>query len=149
MNPLLSPSRTLRFAAVTLLTALAVSGCADRKADVTGTVRYRNQPVTNGSVSFYCANGEIRSSLLSTDGTYHLTQMLPGTVRVAVVSHPRVPPALHADRSPAALAPNSRKTAVPDRPISVIPERYSRPDSSGLNFVVNPGEQVLDIDLAP
>jgi hypothetical protein len=149
MNLPLVPLQMPRLAVVTLLTALAAWGCAARKADVTGTVRYRNEPVVTGSVSFYTENGEIRSSLLSPDGSYHLTQLPPGSVRVAVVSHPPVPPALHVDRAPAALAPNSRKTTVPQRPISIIPERYSRPDSSGLHFIVNPGEQVLDIDLAP
>jgi hypothetical protein len=138
-----------QFAAVALLSALAASGCAARKADVTGTVRYRNQPVTSGSVSFYCDNGEIRSSLLSADGTYHLTQMAPGSARVVVVSHPRVPPALHIDHAPAALAPHPRQKTVPNRPISVVPQRYSQPDSSGLNFIINSGEQVLDIDLVP
>ena len=149
MNRLLSKNPTLRFAALTLLTALAASGCSARKADVKGSVRFRNQPVTTASVSFYCENGEIHSSLLSTDGTYHLTQMPPGPVRVVVVSHPRVPPALYTDRAPAALAPHSRQKTVPNKPMSVVPPRYSRPDSSGLNFIVNPGEQVLDVDLAP
>ncbi len=149
MNRPLSPLPTPRFAVVALLTALAASGCAARKADIKGTVRYRNQPVTNGSVSFYCENGEIRSTLLSTDGTYHLTQVAPGSARIIVVSHPRVPPALHTERLPASLAPRPRQQTVPDRPISVVPRRYSQPDSSGLRFMLNPGEQVLDLDLAP
>lgn len=149
MNRSLALFLTPRFAAVALLIALAASGCAARKADIKGTVRYRNQPVTNGSVSFYCANGEIRSSLLSTDGTYHLTQVAPGSARVAVVSHPPVPPALHTDRVPDSLAPRPRQQTVPHKSISVVPPRYSRPDSSGLDFMVNPGEQVLEIDLAP
>lgn len=133
-----------------LLTALSLAGCGHKTNGVTGTVRYGGRVLTMGTVSFYGANGEIVSSLISAEGTYRLARVGPGAVRVAVVSHPRVPPALQRDQAPAAFAPAlAAAKPAPERPYTPIPERYQRPDTSGLHFVVERGDQVLDLDLTP
>lgn len=106
--------------------------------------------LTTGTVSFYCEKGQIVSALISSEGKYHLPRVPKGSARVAVVSHPAVPPGLQVNQVPLAFAPPVTPTATPPaKPHTPIPERYNRPDSSGLVFTINPGEQTLDIDLAP
>lgn len=130
--------------------ALLSAGCSSKVGSATGTVRYGSQVLTGGTVSFYGDNGEIVSSLISAEGTYRLPRLAPGKVRVAVVSHARVPPALQFAQAPTAFAPPvSPNSSAPQRPTTLIPERYNRPDTSGLSFVVQPGEQVFDLELLP
>lgn len=130
--------------------ALLLAGCGSRTGSATGTVRCGSQVLTGGTVSFYCDNGEIVSSLISAEGTYHLPHVAPGAVRVAVVSHAHVPPGLQYAQAPTAFVPPiSPKGTAPDKPVTLIPERYNRPESSGVNFVVQPGEQILDLELLP
>lgn len=137
----------MRFA---LLAIVAIAGCKARQAEVTGSVRYRNKPLTSGSVSFYCANGEIRSSIISEDGTYHLAKMAPGSVRVTVASHPRVPQSLRASWGPTRVGPSgAREPEAPEKPLVQVPKRYNQPESSELAFEVQPGEQKLDLELRP
>ena len=145
-----------RVLVVLLLTTVAAGGCGSSTATVTGTVRYRNQALPTGTVSFYCENGEIVSSLISANGTYHLPRVAPGPVRVAIISHSRVPEGLQVVQPPVAFAPVSpqgvRYSAVASasaRPATPIPDKYSRPDSSGLLFTLSPGEQNVDIELNP
>ncbi len=150
MNKQSLRNRKTRWLAGLLVGVLAVSGCGSKTGTVTGTVRYRNQMLTTGTVSFYCEKGEIVSALIAKDGTYRLAKVPKGLTRVAVVSHPAVPYGLQVNQVPAAFAPPSAPTArVPLKPSTFIPERYNRPDSSGLVLTVQGGEQTLDFDLTP
>ena len=150
MNNQALKKRNVRWLAGLLVVVLAASGCGSKTGTVTGTVRYRNHMLTTGTVSFYCEKGEIVSALISPEGTYHLPRVPKGPARVAVVSHPAVPPGLQANRVPLAFArPATPQATLPIKPYTLIPERYNRPDSSGLVLTVHPGEQTLDLDLAP
>jgi hypothetical protein len=150
MNRRYEGNGTRRGASVLLLAMLSLAGCDNKSGVVTGTVRYGGRVLTMGTVSFYGGNGDIVSSLISADGTYRLARVAPGTVRVVVVSHPRVPPALQRDQAPATFAPAlSAAKPAPESPYTPIPERYQRPETSGLHFVVERGDQVLDLDLTP
>src|SRR6516225_5859202 len=131
-----------KIAPLALLTTLALTGCDGRGTNVTGTIRYRGQPLTSGTVSFFCENGEIHSSLLSEEGSYQLPRLPPGSARVAVVSHPRIPQGLQTNQGPPSPAPLiSAKGRIPQKPQMRVPERYGRPESSGLLFTINPGDQ--------
>jgi hypothetical protein len=138
------------FTSLLLLATLTAAGCGSRTGIVTGVVRFRHRALTTGTVSYYCENGEIVSSLISPEGTYRLPQVAPGSVRVAVVSHPAVPPGLQVNQAPAAFAPPvSRTIATPAKLYTPIPAKYNRPDHAGLTFVIRPGEQTVDIELTP
>src|SRR5579872_1800775 len=73
-----------RWLAGLLVGVLAASGCGSKTGTVTGAVRYRNQMLTTGTVSFYCEKGEIVSALIAKDGTYRLAKVPKGSARVAV-----------------------------------------------------------------
>jgi hypothetical protein len=137
-------------ATLVTLSALAVMGCGSPRGSVSGIVRFRGTPVTTGSISFHGDNGEVVSSLLATDGSYHIGCLTPGPVRVTVVSHPSVPPSLTVNRmhnvyasphGPARMGVSQRYWALPDK--------FSKPDRSGLAYVIESGEQSIDIELTP
>lgn len=152
-SQLLRSSRRLAVLIVVLL--LTASGCGSKTATVKGTVRYRNRTLPTGTVSFYCANGEIISALIGADGSYQVPRLAPGPARVAVISHSHVPQGLQVSQPPLVRAPAANPSgagrvpsnAIPTQFATPIPEKYNRPDSSGLAFVLNVGEQTLDIDL--
>jgi len=93
---------------------------------VTGTVTHQGQPVTGGTVIFEITGdrgplpypGEIAA-----DGTYELTNGVPGPARIAVDTGIR--------------------KGLPD--YFPLPERYADPDTSGLTYEVVKGKQQHDI----
>ncbi len=149
-------SGSARLGAVFLLGSLVVSGCGPETASVSGKVRFRRQLLKSGTVIFLADNGEMSSSLLAPDGTYHVPRVAPGTVRVAVVSHPAVPPGLQRGQPFIPRSRSDRSTKIRDsRSPSIltictpIPEKYSHPEESGLVFTVHSGNETLDFDLEP
>jgi hypothetical protein len=126
----------LRFmTGVILLAGLFAVGCSGQKGfgEVRGTVTYRDKPVTAGTVMFYPeGGGDPASGVLAPDGTYRATGIPVGRARVAVETarfKTMTPP-------PAGLA----KQMGGPRPVYVpIPDRYEKPESSGLTFEVVKG----------
>src|SRR5262245_59320641 len=109
------------FIAVCLTVLLPLAGCGPgRPREITGLVRFRDRPLPSGTVVFVGADGKKAHSVIGTDGRYRVTGLARGTARVAVKTHPRVPPG---------LLPRD----APKEPLVVIPERYEKPESSGLS----------------
>jgi hypothetical protein len=140
-------SRSFRPAApgvlvVPLLAAcLCAGGCDARTATVAGRVTLRGQPLPSGSVSVYCADGQIARG-----------NVPPGAAAVTVQSHARIPPGLRVEQKlpPAIDGPvlPGAAGAGPDR-VPPIPPRYAVPEESGLRVVVAGGPVTFDIDLTP
>jgi hypothetical protein len=68
-----------------MLAAISSSGCI-RSSDllpVQGQVSYRGEPVTNGSVTFFPAQGRPESAPLSEEGAYEI-HLPPGDYRVTI-----------------------------------------------------------------
>jgi hypothetical protein len=127
---------------VALSAALLLTGCGTELGRVTGCVTFRGEALPSGSVLFHAADGNVYSAPLAADGTFAVDGVPPGSARVTVQSHPRVPPALLGrDRTTAA----GREAARFVR----IPARYGQPDRSGLACQVRPGEQTCNFDLTP
>jgi hypothetical protein len=139
-----------RFAVLLGLAALTAMGCESRKASVSGTVRFNGNLVTSGSISFFGENGEVASTLIAADGSYHVRRLSAGPVRVTVVSHPPVPASVTANPSSHVFAaPYAHPNHDGSRRYWALPDKFRHPDRSGLAFVLSSGEQVLDIDLTP
>jgi hypothetical protein len=126
------------------LTVSLVAGCGSRTketAEVSGTVSYKGQPVTAGVVKFFPeAGGDPAETPLGPDGTYRATGVPVGPCKVAVETlrfKTMTPP-----------PPGMAKQMGGPRPVYVpIPEKYERPDSSGLTFDVKKGTSSWDIPL--
>src|SRR5262245_48633374 len=135
-------------------------GCSGGTASVTGTVTFDGKPVTTGSVIFYSDSGRVDSGLLDADGKYSVPRAPVGVVKVAVKSSmgtkavggraapPSGPPGGKGKQKKASSEegkPPPETTVVK----SLIPERYSDPEQSGLIYTIKSGNQVIDIDLKP
>src|SRR5436305_1236652 len=94
---------------------LALAGCGmGAKADVIGTVRFDGRPLTSGSVNFIASDGRTVYSVIGPEGQYSIRGVALGKAQVTVVSHARTP------------FGNAGPTLK-------IPERYGKPDTSGLD----------------
>jgi hypothetical protein len=115
-----------------VLAALLAAGCAkEPTGDVSGRIVYNDRLLPSGSVAFYDEKGHVESSLISSDGRYHIPQAPCGDVRITV----QTPPV--AKGRYAKLGP----------PTIEIPKRYAEAKESGLTYTVKPGPQIHDVKL--
>ena len=73
-----------------LMSLLAAVGCGGGTADVSGKVTFKGKPVTYGTVMILGSGGLPKSGVLRPDGTFTVTGVPLGPVKVAV-SSPRPP----------------------------------------------------------
>jgi len=131
---------------------IGTQGCARPLSTVSGRVYLQGQPVTAGSVVFYCEGQVIVRGQIGSDGAYSIPNVPRGDVRIAVVPPARLP------------EPFRRQLATPpihDGPVSpefvpsmkfdksqAIPKRFSMPEESGLVLNVDRRATEFDIQLA-
>jgi len=144
-------------------TLLFAAGCGpDYKSRgvVRGTVTTGKKHLTVGTVMFYGKNGITASATISPDGTYSMPDAPLGECRVAVTV-PSMPmdPSIRArmkGKGPALPEgpKNPEDPGAPAPPLAVVPkevvpidQKYSNPDTSGLTFTVQKGEQTYNIEL--
>ncbi|HEY1188293.1 MAG TPA: carboxypeptidase-like regulatory domain-containing protein [Gemmata sp.] len=135
------------------LGCLLAVGCQSRTATVSGTVTYRGQPVTGGSVVFYCSDKQIVRGLIGPDGRYSIPNVPIGSasVVVAVQSHAKVPEGFRLSQQlpPSAGGPVPPAPTPPGaRPVA-LPPRYALPEESGLAVTIGDAHVTYDIDLKP
>ncbi|MGL4513039.1 MAG: hypothetical protein ACRCT8_08090 [Lacipirellulaceae bacterium] len=120
----------------------SVGGCGSEfGATVTGKVTLDGAAVTPGLVTFASdrAGEAPAASDLASDGSYSLRTngkpgAAPGTYRIAV----------QAFKSPEGLKPGER-SMKPSEPL--VPKKYLQIDTSGLEYAVERGSNVIDIAL--
>ena len=130
--------RAWQMAALPLL--LLISGCGEdgpKRYPVHGYVRYRGKPVTVGTVMFVPERGPAASGVIESDGSYSL-RAVEGRHQIAVTAVPPPPQGVN----PMA----GSEEYVPPPPL--VPSKFSRPATSGLNADVRPDkENALDLDM--
>jgi hypothetical protein len=116
---------------------LFLAGCSSGPAtgQLTGKVLFDGKPVSAGSVKCVDALGKVHNMAISPEGKYRLPRVAVGLARFAVETHTRVPEGM-------------RTPTEAEKPIA-LPERYSNPDTSGLQVEVRRGETPYDITMAP
>jgi hypothetical protein len=120
-----------------------LSGCGQEGATVTGTVRYKGEPVSAGSVVFYGPNDQIATGLIDQDGSYKAVKVPLGPVRVAVST-----PTARSKRMTRAIQKLRKGQAPPPAANMVgVPPKYSDPSKSGLELTVTKGTQTYEINL--
>lgn len=138
-------SRRLPWMGVCVLT-LCVVGCT-KPVRVTGTVAFDEKPLPAGRVTFLCEGGQrpVISSPIKDGGTYEVVDLPVGRARVSVETfkpqpkpEPGVDPQTGIDNS---IGWEDTGPYVP------IPKRYGSPKTSGLEVMIEPGEQTFDIRL--
>lgn len=135
-GPRLFPGRFFGLAA---LAFLAFAGCADnsiKKVTVHGTVTYKGQPVRSGILKFIGPEGAYSAASLQPDGTFVITDVVPGEVKVGVMEAPQGSGSSSGDEKPGPKA----------APVN-LPEKYREPDTSGLKYTITPETKELAIDI--
>lgn len=136
--PLSLPRRAAVLAAAAALLTLVGCNKGINKITVKGTVSVKGQKLTGGLLKFVGeGNGYYGVAVINADGTYEMTDVVPGEVKVAVVDSP------HGSGS---SNPADKPTAAPKPSVS-IPEKYREPESSGVKYTIAPDTKELNIDL--
>ena len=122
---------------VFLVLASVLPGCGDsgpKKYPVNGTVSYNGRPLPTGTVMFVPEEGGPPAvSTIGDDGSYRL-EAVAGRHRVGVTAVPPPPPG--------ANEMNYR----PQKPL--LPDKFGRPDTSGVSIEVKPDkDNQIDIKL--
>ena len=147
-----------------LLLLLLGCGGPDYKARgvVKGRVTTGKKPLTTGTVMFVNKNGITASADIDVQGNYEMKDAPIGECQVTVtVAELPMDPSVRArlkgegkgPKMPDMKAPEGGEgpglPSAPSVPKEVVPidAKYSKPDTSGLNFKVEKGEQTYNIDL--
>jgi hypothetical protein len=146
--------------AVGIAVLLVVPGCGTPRARVHGTVKYQGKPLGGALITFYSADNATFSAPTRPDGTYQVTGVPQGTVRVSVqISGPgplfgqkaRRDYIKEGDPKPGKKNWEEKrkrvnKSAAPS-PRIILPARYGNPDTSELSFELKELDQDYSIDL--
>ncbi|MBN9121354.1 MAG: hypothetical protein J0I06_19750 [Planctomycetes bacterium] len=119
------------------LLAACLAGCSKggvKKVTVDGTVSYRGQRVTSGILRVVSAGGEFATTPIRADGTFTLTDVVPGDVQVGIMEAPRAASSSDGKGGPAA------------RPVP-IPAKYKDPQKSDLRYTISDDTPALNIEL--
>jgi hypothetical protein len=148
--------RKLRAAAVAAaaLSLFVLQGCGRHKpetAPVAGHVTYRGKPVPSGRIVFYPSHGRSAMGTIEPDGSYRLTTFDPGDG--ALLGRHRV--TIEATRiirapQPKSLGEESQFGGVAANGLAIlwlVPETYSRPESTPLTAEVTRGKNTVDFNL--
>jgi hypothetical protein len=138
--------RFLPFSALAI-TACLLSGCggsADSRVIVTGTVTYKNQPLTFGRLKLFNTKGEqVSGCSLKSDGTFAATDIPLGDIKVTVDTTDSI--GIAAGKAPPGTPPMPGES--PGGKSIAIPAKYKDVATSGLNYTINAANQKIEIKL--
>jgi hypothetical protein len=120
---------------------LTLIGCGPGRGDLSGTVTFGKKPLRFGSVSALGADGIPKSGLIKDDGTYTITDIATGPIKICVTS-----------ADPAASQPAERIPGTPQPKVDrtgwfAIPDKYGDFAKSELTFDLKRGANTFNIDL--
>jgi hypothetical protein len=127
-----------RLLTVAALALVAAVGCAkaDKKVTVKGTVSYKGQPLKAGILKFVGPNGAYSAASIQPDGTFIVTDVVPGEVKVGVMEAPQ-----------SSGSSSGGRSAPPKPPANPLPAKYREPETSGLKYTIPPSDTELKIDI--
>jgi hypothetical protein len=116
---------------LTAVLLLAVVGCANKKkVTIHGTISYKRQPLHSGILSFSGPEGAYTTAAIQPDGTFIITDVVPGEVKVGVME-----------------APKGSQESGTDKPPVALPEKYHSPDTSELKYTITSSTKELPIEI--
>jgi hypothetical protein len=124
-------------AALVAAVAVGCGGQDGRVREVRGTVSYKGEPLQSGTVRVVGANNEVAFAAVQTDGSYILTDVPPGEVKIGVQQ----------GNEPRSVGDSSgRKAEKAGRVPVALPKKFHDPETSGVTHVIAHGTTKLDID---
>jgi hypothetical protein len=142
----------------------ASAGCGPNqkaRAVVKGNVKFFDKHLTAGSVTFIGKDGVLSGTgNIDYDGNYTVADapLGPCTVVVKVpeltnmpagMKPPKPPPGVPDMKPPGGEGGGSDASLIDPSKIVKIPGKYAKPDTSGLSFTVERGQNSYDITLSP
>src|SRR5437588_4870270 len=123
------------------LLLLTLIGCGPGRGDLGGKVTLGNRPLRMGSVVVLGSDGMPKSGLIQDDGTYTITDIAAGSVKISVTS-----------ADPAESQPSQRIQGTPQPKVDrtgwfAIPDKYGDFEKSGLTLDLKPGVNSWNIEL--
>ena len=126
---------------------LLIVGCGTgiNTVNVTGTVKYKDQPLTGGRLKIYNAkNEQVSGASITKDGSFTATDVPKEQVKVTVETDDsgmanmatKAPPG-----TPVIPSPAPAGKAVP------VPTKYQKVATTDLSFTISEANQKLDIKL--
>jgi hypothetical protein len=115
-----------------LLILVGCGGPKETEVTVTGVVKYKGQPLTGGTISFFSVaeKDKVARTGINSDGTYIAGKVPVGDVKIAVDGPGK---------------PSDSRLGTSH---ATIPTNYRKPDTSGLTWTVtSEANQTHDIDL--
>jgi hypothetical protein len=142
--------------AVPLCLAL-VAGCGSNKsapAKITGHVKYKGEPVTGGTITFYAEKGGGYPAEIDPDGTYSVADVPLGAMKVAIETESvknLERKAVYRDnkghvQQNSPLQQEGGSAGPPPKYVK-IPAKYKDPQTSNLTCDVTYGKQKKDFEL--
>lgn len=133
-----------------------VAGCGSNKSTpskITGHVKYKGDPVTGGSITFYADKGGAYPALIDPDGTYSIADVPAGPMKVSIETDSiknRDKKVTYGDNrghvQQMSPSPEGAEAGVPPKYVK-IPPKYKDPQTSGLTYDVKYGKQSKDFEL--
>jgi hypothetical protein len=150
-----------------LFSLCVLIGCSKKSggAKVSGTVTYKDGPVTGGNLAFHSKEGGVYSAVINEQGKYTMTDIPPGEMTVTVDTealNPKVKKETYTGQSkfgpktssPAPGGKGSPMSPMPEGagPSKVgnyvqIPRSYADKNKSTMKITVKEGDQTIDIPL--
>jgi hypothetical protein len=139
-------SRAARLTPLVAVLALVQCGCGGN-GHVAGTVTRDGRPVKSGVITFVSKEGKGTAlASIKTDGTYTAAVVPAGDTAVILVNAMEEP----AFTGPKNVTDAAKPTGAPAGPTklpTVIPDKFGKPETSGLVLTVRPGDNRFDIDV--
>jgi hypothetical protein len=145
-----------------LVLCLLVPGCGASTGTVTGKVSYQGETLGGGTVVFYAPGKATVTASIGPDGTYTISNIPSGTVRIAVETKSAMPASFNSPVSAAAVMakPLPPPDAIPPEARAMrpggqqsggkyvaIPADFGDLEKSNLSLKVTGGDQHFDIEL--
>jgi hypothetical protein len=121
---------------------ISILGCggsdAPDTASVTGTVTYQDKPLADAHVSFLIKNAPLAQAQTNSEGKFTISAAPLGkaVVTISKMETPEGPTSTASmtpeDMRKMQMEQGQGKTAQPETPKSLIPEKYADPKNSGL-----------------
>ena len=138
------------FVAAGVLTCLGCGPSRPATAPVSGKVTYQGKPVAEGRITFLPEHGRPAMGTLGVDGSYRLTTFkaddgaAPGKYKVTIdATH------VSGGAEPKSFQDEQRLMNSGNVPkvTRLVPEKFSRPETSTLTAEVKPGPNTINFDL--
>ena len=139
---------------------MTMAGCTS-KGNVTGKVTFKGKPMPGGSVVFFGPSGSGGGSapINPVDGTYSIENLPTGELKVAVEPYgkpERAPQPGMGSKEPKNTGPPKDINMPPEMAKQyekkstgakhvLVPEQYTKPDTSGFKVTVKAGTTTFDI----